>query len=354
MQPNNPIVGGITLRIPAIRSPDYVAGVSGWTINVDGTAEFNNVTIRGTFITGTVPGAHVTIAGGQILIFDSTNTLVGQIDQNGIVALGTNGSLVRMYNVAGVARLGLLPGGSPANEGSVIAGFSGGQPQLVIRSPQQTSNLPNNQSLIELAGAATALPSVALISADSATLSGINGASVVCDSSGVTILSSPSTLVLLQTSNMSVLNTSGQVALPMGRGGYIDSTANSAAIGAETIVFTLSGLTLRNGRAYQFRIKHTLQATGVTLCTMRVHKTNLAGTGIADRFVEVDTNFQSMDMEMGIARNDSGTDIIGAIAVFSLQVAAGTVTQVQSASRLRSFEMWDIGASTDYPNTLQW
>lgn len=46
----DPIVGGIALRIPAIQSPNYAAGSAGWTINVDGSAEFNNLTIRGTFV----------------------------------------------------------------------------------------------------------------------------------------------------------------------------------------------------------------------------------------------------------------------------------------------------------------
>jgi hypothetical protein len=33
----------------AIHSPNYVTGTSGWTINKDGSAEFSNLTIRGTF-----------------------------------------------------------------------------------------------------------------------------------------------------------------------------------------------------------------------------------------------------------------------------------------------------------------
>jgi Right handed beta helix region len=37
------------LRLAFLRSPNYVTGVSGWTINQDGSAEFNNLTIRGTF-----------------------------------------------------------------------------------------------------------------------------------------------------------------------------------------------------------------------------------------------------------------------------------------------------------------
>lgn len=45
----NPIVGGTTLVRSAIKSPNYSAGSSGWTINADGTAEFNSMTIRGVF-----------------------------------------------------------------------------------------------------------------------------------------------------------------------------------------------------------------------------------------------------------------------------------------------------------------
>lgn len=48
MQFSNDIAGGITLVRPALRSPNYAAGTSGWTVNLDGSAEFNNVTIRGT------------------------------------------------------------------------------------------------------------------------------------------------------------------------------------------------------------------------------------------------------------------------------------------------------------------
>ena len=49
MYPVDPVVGSKILRRPAIQSPNYSAGSSGWTINQDGSAEFNNLTIRGTF-----------------------------------------------------------------------------------------------------------------------------------------------------------------------------------------------------------------------------------------------------------------------------------------------------------------
>jgi hypothetical protein len=47
---SNSIIGGAAALIrAAIRSPNYVAGSAGWSINKDGSAEFNSLTIRGTF-----------------------------------------------------------------------------------------------------------------------------------------------------------------------------------------------------------------------------------------------------------------------------------------------------------------
>lgn len=46
----DPLVGGDgTLVYPAIKSPNFVTGSTGWTIKKDGSAEFNNLTIRGSF-----------------------------------------------------------------------------------------------------------------------------------------------------------------------------------------------------------------------------------------------------------------------------------------------------------------
>src|SRR5579859_505994 len=48
----NPPVGGTTLLIPAIESPNFVHGVSGWKISQDGSAEFQNM-ISGSVFRGT-------------------------------------------------------------------------------------------------------------------------------------------------------------------------------------------------------------------------------------------------------------------------------------------------------------
>lgn len=46
----NPILGGGGALVrPAIKSPGYVAGSTGWSVNRDGTAEFSDVIVRGEF-----------------------------------------------------------------------------------------------------------------------------------------------------------------------------------------------------------------------------------------------------------------------------------------------------------------
>jgi hypothetical protein len=57
----DPIVADTTLVRDSIQSPDYVVGSTGWTINRDGTAEFNNIYIRGTIEASDVDGSHVII-----------------------------------------------------------------------------------------------------------------------------------------------------------------------------------------------------------------------------------------------------------------------------------------------------
>lgn len=148
MQPDNPIVGGIVLRIPAIRSPDYVPGVSGWTINVDGTAEFNNVTVRGTFI-----------------------------------ASGSNGSFVELHSVGNTAEIAVEPGGGNVNAATIKGGVTaGGQPQLLITSPQQTLTSPNSTASVIVQGANASLAESFIgLNADAVQIIGAAGNSGVGD-----------------------------------------------------------------------------------------------------------------------------------------------------------------------------
>lgn len=55
------ILAGTTLVRAAIQSPNYVPGVSGWTINQDGSAEFNSVTVRGQLFVAGPGGSFIRI-----------------------------------------------------------------------------------------------------------------------------------------------------------------------------------------------------------------------------------------------------------------------------------------------------
>lgn len=58
---SNQVFAGKNLIIPAIQSPNYVADVSGWSINRDGTIEVNSGIFRGRLVVGAPPGAGATI-----------------------------------------------------------------------------------------------------------------------------------------------------------------------------------------------------------------------------------------------------------------------------------------------------
>jgi hypothetical protein len=93
VQPTNPIVGGTTLRIPAIQSPNFASGTSGWSINADGTAEFNGLTLHGTLVLGTGADNIIILDFGRraIFVYDTFGHLVDSIAASaGTDALGNN------------------------------------------------------------------------------------------------------------------------------------------------------------------------------------------------------------------------------------------------------------------------
>lgn len=81
---NNPIVGGTALRIPAIQSPNYNPGVDGWIIKIDGSAEFNDLVVRGEF-----SGTDFIINGDGIFLYSSTPAL-GNLAGSWAPAAGTD------------------------------------------------------------------------------------------------------------------------------------------------------------------------------------------------------------------------------------------------------------------------
>ena len=137
----DPIVGGTTLIRTAIRSPNYAAGTAGWTINRDGSAEFNQITSRGTVIVGTAPG--------QVILDENAGN--GRLSATGID--GTK-LVVDTGLTAGISMTPALSGHS-YQEASIEAFVNGAgthHPVTLMTSPCDQAN-PGWTSAIVLSGA---------------------------------------------------------------------------------------------------------------------------------------------------------------------------------------------------------
>jgi hypothetical protein len=109
---NAVVGGGGELVRETIHSRNYVPGVSGWTINRDGTAEFSGVTVRGDLFIGNPPSPpnpyiHGTVMAGvpTIAVYDGVHTNPARIQG---FDLGGGGGLV-------------LDSGDPAGEDTSLA-----------------------------------------------------------------------------------------------------------------------------------------------------------------------------------------------------------------------------------------
>jgi hypothetical protein len=90
---NNDLAGGVTLVRPALQSPDYQTGVSGWAIMIDGSAEFNNVTIRGaTQVGGTSLYYSGAPALGNLLLSIAGAAGADEFGNNYVQGLGVYGA----------------------------------------------------------------------------------------------------------------------------------------------------------------------------------------------------------------------------------------------------------------------
>lgn len=79
---SNEIAAALFIIREALRSPNYVPGVSGWSINRDGSAEFSGALIRGDFQAGDDSGVKVIIDDQGMRIFN-LGVLLFEIALNG-------------------------------------------------------------------------------------------------------------------------------------------------------------------------------------------------------------------------------------------------------------------------------
>lgn len=120
-------VSGTTLIAAAIHSPNYATGSSGWTINKDGSAEFQNVLVRGTITASTIIGSTITgstITAGDLQSANFSNAGMTGFDLNGTSstdAAGTPANTIQLYSTLVIG---------PLSGQHIKEEMNAGQPQI--------------------------------------------------------------------------------------------------------------------------------------------------------------------------------------------------------------------------------
>jgi hypothetical protein len=166
----NEITAGTTLIREAIQSQGFQTGVDGWTINSDGSAEFNNVIIRGgTVVSGLALYYNGPPAAGNLIlsiaaaagtdpfgnaypaglgVYGTDGDLT--VDDGVLLLVGSNGSQVALSaGGVGGASVFLTPqnlGGATWLDGSIATTLgASNRPGTVVSSPSEDSNTSKSQ-----------------------------------------------------------------------------------------------------------------------------------------------------------------------------------------------------------------
>jgi hypothetical protein len=212
----NSILAGVTLVRESIRSPNYVAGVSGWAIKQDGSAEFNNATIRGNLVAGEI---HIGTNPNTFNVDTSGNLWLGaatfaaglfSVANTGVVSVRSSASSIRMRFTDGST--------APFEWPNIWADlFAAAGSRQVSLSSGKVSALARSAGLILRSADTTPLISYAQLSAQQIDLNAapaavtltVSSTGVAISNSGLSITGSISAVVGIAASgNITALNVS--------------------------------------------------------------------------------------------------------------------------------------------------
>lgn len=145
----NSILAGVTLIREAIRSQNYQAGVQGWSIDADGSAEFSDVVIRGS---GSADPVVVGPSGLPQVIVRTTPT-------NGLIVFPTNRPIeadAATLNSAVINQGAADERAELQMTGPTVNGATDGV-RLVLRSQPDNGSLPASFSVQDRTGGTTFL-----------------------------------------------------------------------------------------------------------------------------------------------------------------------------------------------------
>lgn len=344
---SNPILAGTALVRTAIKSPNYVPGSAGWSINRDGTAEFSSATLRGALVAGGASPPDVVIGGTLPAALVAYYTGFGETALTGtvyfraadayeyeilvipagggfaVLAVGgknSGGGVVETYRVgASSATQGLMTIGEHsavgANTGLVVNNVA----QLVLNN---TANLQLNDNVSMAFGNNAALT--------------YNSAAAI---------------------NLNLAGFGGDLLIdarsqPRGLSQRIDSTTATGALAAETVVLTLPSMTFKNGRAYRITFAWVSNQTAAGVVNVRARRgTTTAGAQRANWALPHNTTLSTTDQGYAYVKNSSGSDVTDQM-VLTAAPGAGTVTVQGTPTTVQTFEVSDAGAAGDYANAI--
>lgn len=151
----NPILGagGSTLLRPAIQSPNYVPGATGWAVQRNGNAEFNQATIRnGETVSGTDLHYSGTPAAGKLIasVADAAGTdAYGNPYLAGVCVYDPTHEIFAQLQ-SGVLSFGTMTGTTPNTTSAASLNVDASSGVLDILSSIDTVNGFPNRALLEL------------------------------------------------------------------------------------------------------------------------------------------------------------------------------------------------------------
>lgn len=154
MQFQDDLAAGVVLVRPALQSPDYVTGVSGWAIMIDGSAEFNDVTIRGgTTVSGLGLYYDGTPAAGNLIMSiaaDAGTDSFGNDYFSGMSVYDSSGSSIQVDAGSGSSAMRFTPPDvagvtwATGSMGSSLGSRLGtNTPQVFLTAPYNTAFASN-------------------------------------------------------------------------------------------------------------------------------------------------------------------------------------------------------------------
>lgn len=134
--------------------------------------------------------------------------------------------------------------------------------------------------------------------------------------------------------------------------GRAESAANSGAVGAETVVLTITACRFGAGRAFALRISSDMTSSVANIGTYQVRLGSIAGTIIAIPWqgpvavgaANNDGVNKTVYVRRALASGDLTSDV-----VLTLAASAGTITALGGATFLRFFQIEDVGSESLFP-----